>query len=154
MHEFVSCQTLTDLFFVSGLCGGAGMWRSTYHYHYHYHFEDDGKSAFGESEVAVHKRSFQKGGGQKGWHQRSQGANTPLMSENKHSVDTEQVRRPVRPAPKMINALRVFFLKPQMSNGTIFEMPHRVLNVCSQYRLTFLNMIAYIHFCKSCSLRT
>ena len=34
---------------------------------------DDGKSAFGESEVAMHKRSFQMGGGQRGWQSQVEG---------------------------------------------------------------------------------
>ena len=34
------------------------------------------------------------------------------------------------------------FLKFQLSKGTLFEMPHRGLNVFSQYNLAFLNMLA------------
>ena len=33
-------------------------------------------------------------------------------------------------------------LKFQLAKGTICEMPHRVLNVLSLYKSTFINMIA------------
>ena len=48
-----------ELFVALDLRGGRGRGRSTYHYHFH--SEDDGKSAFGVSEVAMPKRSFQRG---------------------------------------------------------------------------------------------
>ena len=38
--------------------------------------------------------------------------------------------------------IAIIFVKFQLSKGTIFEMPHRVLNVFSLYKLPFLTMIA------------
>ena len=74
-----SWVTLTHLLFATGLRGGRGRWRSTYQSTDAYQTcsWDDGKSAFGESEVAVHRRSFQRGGGWGGWHYRAEGSNTP-----------------------------------------------------------------------------
>ena len=59
-----------------------------------------------------------------------------------HHRDQHLQHHAVCLSPKRINALRVCFLKFQLSKGTIFEMPHRVLNVFSRYKLTFVKMIA------------
>ena len=42
------------------------------------------------------------------------------------------------------------FLTFQLSKGTFFEMPLRVLTVFSQYISAFLILLAYTHACKSC----
>ena len=46
------------------------------------------------------------------------------------------------PCSKDDNFIGSVFLTFQLSKGTIFEMPHCVLTVFSQYKLAFLNMIA------------
>ena len=46
------------------------------------------------------------------------------------------------PCSKDENFIASVFLTFQLSKGTIFEMPHRVLTVFSLYKLAFLNMIA------------
>ena len=48
------------------------------------------------------------------------------------------------------NFIASVFLTFQLSTGTIFEMPNRVLTVFSYYTIAFLNMVAQIHECKAC----
>ena len=46
------------------------------------------------------------------------------------------------PCSKDYNFIASVFWKCLLSKGTIFEMPHRVITVFSQYKLAFIHMIA------------
>ena len=61
----------------------------------------------------------------------------------KPSILSRQKDAKVRlPCSKDENFIATVFLTFQLSKGTIFEMPNRVLIVFSQYKIAFLNMIA------------
>ena len=79
------------------------------------------------------------------------GYNTPLTSLNRTFCRHRRGAKVRLPCSKDDNFIASVFLTFQLSKGTCFEMPLRVLTVFSQYILAFLIMLAYTHACKSCS---